>query len=351
MKRLDRYLLGRFFAAWSAAMVFFSVMYLLIHFFNQIGALDRAEGGFAGMGLSLAGGLTRYYLTNLVFVMMIFVPFTVVLAAMWSGQQVARKGELIAVLAAGISLRRVALPILLAAFGIGLVAGVARETVLPDLAAARHELDRAFKGQSQAVLGRLPMIADGEGQVLHVGRYDVGARTAERVRVMDVAGSAREPLDADAISWDEEDSRWVLAEGADWSGPISRLAQLQLSPRDIEVEERKLLFSNVAEIRRLLERHPDRSSLILELHAHHAYPFGCLVLALLGLPLVLRPSRGAPFAAAGVGLLVSMAFFVTQRILADLGTRDELISPALGAWLPVLIFGALGLLAVENMRT
>jgi len=128
---------------------------------------------------------------------------------------------------------------------------------------------------------------------------------------------------------------------------------LALTPREleIEIENDSFLFVRVSDIRELLAADPDRADLLLKLHAHYAYPFGCLVLAMLGLPLVLRPSREAPLVAAGAGLMISMAYFVTERLLADLGTRDEILSPALGAWLPVLLFGAPGLLSLETMKT
>lgn len=349
MTRLDRYLLARFGISWMVAMITFSVFYLLIHFFTQIDALGRARRGFDGLGLSLFEGVSRYYLTNLVFVMTIFLPFTVLLAAMWTGQQIARRGELLAIVAAGISLRRIALTFLAASLLIGLGGGLLREAVLPRLAPIRHELDRAMKGRSESTLDRLPMLADESGQVLHVGSFDRSEEVARGVRVMDRAGTGGLPLDVSIIAW--RSGRWVPLEGAVVEGDLGRLERLTIVPRDLEMQDRGATFASIEDVRRQLQREPDRASLRMQLHAHWAYPFSCLLLPLLGLPLVLRPSRQTPWIAVGSGLLLSVAFFVLERLLVDLGTRDEFLHPALGAWLPVLAFGALGLLAFESMRT
>ena len=101
----------------------------------------------------------------------------------------------------------------------------------------------------------------------------------------------------------------------------------------------------------VIERYPDRSDLRLLMHAHFAYPLGVVVLLLLGLPLVLKATRRTPFVAAGVSLLLSVAFFATQTVLQDLGGRGEILNPVLGAWLPIILFGAIGLLLFETMGT
>jgi len=138
---------------------------------------------------------------------------------------------------------------------------------------------------------------------------------------------------------------------ADPAASTAPLTETGLHPRDIEIESRRLLFLDVSELRRLIARYPDRSDLRLLLHAHFAYPAGVMVLLLMGLPLVLKPTRRTPLTAAGVSLLLSMAFFATQTVLQDLGGRDEILNPVLGAWLPIVVFGSLGLLFFETMST
>jgi lipopolysaccharide export LptBFGC system permease protein LptF len=61
--------------------------------------------------------------------------------------------------------------------------------------------------------------------------------------------------------------------------------------------------------------------------------------------------RASAFVAAGASLLLSLGFYSVQNVLQDLGARGELISPALGVWLPFILFGAVALILFETMPT
>lgn len=349
IKRLDRYLARTFFWSWAASVSFFAGMYLVIHFFSDLDDLGDRAASFHRMGWSTVGGLARYYGLQLPFVLVMTAPFSILMGAMWTGQQLARKNELVAILCAGVSLRRVVLAIV---FLGSLVAGgfsLLREAWLPEIAAERHRIERIFKGRSDDVLSDLPLVHDGRGLAFHVARYDVLDRVADGVTVFPPVGTGEELLEVERMVWRK--GRWVVPDGARVDGPRARLERTDLGPRDFEIEDRGLLFLSTSELRALRSRHPDRAALEVALHANFAYPIGCIVLMLMGLPLVLRAERRTPFLAAGIGLLLSVAYFAVERVLLDLGTREELFAPALGAWLPVILFGAIGLLLVETMRT
>ena len=348
MKRLDRYVIISFLTAWVASFVFFAGMYLVIHFFNKIGSMSESIAAFEAAGVGAVQGLCLYYGLNLPFVMVQTAPYTVLMGAMWSAQQLARRNELVPVLMAGVSLRRLSLPILLSGFLLALIFAGVREEVLPAIATARHNIERLHKGKKTDVISRIRQIPGANGEVVHIREYDVSTRVAYGVNVLPPPGSSRGRVYYESVPWSDADG-WPAADDAPTSTAL--LTETGLHPRDIEIESRRLLFLDVSELRRLISRYPDRSDLRLRLHAHFAYPAGVMVLLLMGLPLVLKTTQRTPFMAAGVSLLLSMAFFATQTVLQDLGGRDEILNPVLGAWLPIVVFGSLGLLFFETMST
>jgi lipopolysaccharide export system permease protein len=346
MKRIDRYILASFLWAWLVAFCFFIGMYLIIHFFNKLGDLAEAGSSFAAQGYNPVIGFCRYYALNLPFVMVQTAPFTILMGAMWVCQQLSRRNELVSILAAGVSFRRVALVPLVAGLGLSLLFAAAREGFLPRIAAERHRMERLFKGKADDVLKRLPQIRDGDGRIFHIKDYVVSDRTAYRVDIIEVPAKGASIAHFDVI-------RYVEGEG--WHGMRSDEAPVEidtdLHPRDLEIESRSLLFLDARDLQRMIHRYPHRSDLRLLLHAHFVYPLATLVLLLMGLPLVLRVNRQSPFVAAGVALLLSIAFFAVQSVTQDLGARDEVLNPVLGAWLPIIIFGSVGLLLFETMAT
>ncbi len=354
MKKIDRYILGGFLLAWAAAVIFFIGMYLLIHFFNKAGDLTETAQDFERAGFKPFAGFCRYYALNIPFVVVEILPYTVLMGGMWAAQQMSRRNELVPVLAAGVSFRRLALPLLVAGFVIGLAFAGVNEVILPLLAPERHRMEMVVKGKSGVNLKDLDLLTDERGHVLNIREYDVRRDTAYGVTFRTAGNPAAEGLFAEAMRYDPEGPRgpgWyplpeTILEGAA-EGPLPT----DLVPHDIEIAARQLLYLPVEDLKRLLERHPGRANLEIVLYGHYAYPLRTLVLLLIGLPLVLRSSRKTAYVAVGLSLLVSVGFFSVLSVVQELGRRGELLNPLLGAWLPIILFGALGLLVFETMST
>lgn len=349
MKLLDRYVLKAFLGAWLVASVFFAGMYLVIHFFSKLDGIDDVAQAFREQGYSPVEGFARYYGSNIPFILVETAPFTILMGGMWTMQQMARRHEIVPVMVSGVSVKRLCLPVILAALAVAFVYAGLREQALPELASERHRMERLARGDSDRVLTGLRQIRDGRGTLIHIGEYSIELQEARRVYVI----PAR-PLDAGGpFGYLErirrEKDRWVSGEGetdgvADWF-----LRGTDLAPRDIEIESKGLRFLDVATLRELLVKFPGRSDLRALLHSHFAYPLGAVLLLFLGLPLVIRAGRGSPFVAAGASLILSVVFFAVQTVMFDLGVRDEILNPVLGVWLPVVLFGSAGLVMFELM--
>ena len=355
MKRLDRYLLSGFFWAWLAATVFFAGMYLIVHFFNKLGDMDEATEAFRANGMDPVMGYARYYGSSLPFIMVETAPFTILLGGMWAVQLLARRNELVSAATTGVSLKRLALPLFIAGFIVALIYGGVRERVLPELARERQSLERMAKGSDQQVLRDLRFQTDSKGHLLHIHEYTPTTRRARGVYVFKEQGhdaGTGKPAFIQAMHYDDSQSRWVATGTIEGDSANLFLAATDLNPEDLEVESRSLAFLDVRDLQRLLQRSPERTDLRVLLHSHFAFPLAPLVLLLLGIPLVMRTDqRRTPYMAAGVGLLLSIAFFAAQNIMAEMGSRNELLNPVLGVWLPIVLFGSVGLILFETMST
>jgi lipopolysaccharide export LptBFGC system permease protein LptF len=255
------------------------------------------------------------------------------------------------ILGAGVSLRRLALPLILSSFVIALLYGGVRERVLPDLSLERHRMERIYKGNDEQVLKSLRQFYDGQGFLIHVESYVVDRQEARGVIVLPPNWDQGVLSHGYAETLQYRDGKWHHDAGNSNQVLQNFLEETDLSPRDLEIESRSLRFLDVQSLRELVQRFPERSDLRVLLHSHFAYPLGSLVLLMLGLPLVMRIGRKSPFVAAGVSLLLSVLFFAVQTVLNDLGTRDVFINPVLGVWLPIVLFGSAGLILFELMPT
>jgi LPS export ABC transporter permease LptG/LPS export ABC transporter permease LptF len=86
----------------------------------------------------------------------------------------------------------------------------------------------------------------------------------------------------------------------------------------------------------------------IELNVRFAYPFACLVLMLIGVPLGLTSKRGGKSA----GFVLTLLLVFVYYFLSTLGTtfaKSGKLSPVLGVWGANLLFAAFGMILLQQM--
>jgi lipopolysaccharide export system permease protein len=94
------------------------------------------------------------------------------------------------------------------------------------------------------------------------------------------------------------------------------------------------------------------ASLAVTFHMRLTRPLLGMILVLLGLSVILRDQNRNVFISAGMCLLLCVVFFASIFACQFLGkTGVEIISPALAAWLPVLLFGPASFVMFDMVHT
>jgi LPS export ABC transporter permease LptF/LPS export ABC transporter permease LptG len=86
----------------------------------------------------------------------------------------------------------------------------------------------------------------------------------------------------------------------------------------------------------------------IELNSRFSYPFACLVLMLIGVPLGLSSRRGGKSTGVVLTLLLVFAYYLLS-LIGDAFAKSGKLSPALGVWAANLIFTAFGLLLLQQL--
>ena len=92
------------------------------------------------------------------------------------------------------------------------------------------------------------------------------------------------------------------------------------------------------------------ASVAVLFHMRLTRPILGMVLVLLGLSVILRDQNSNIFVSAGLCLGLCALFFASCFTCQSLGNY-EYLSPALAAWLPVLVFGPLSLVMFDAIHT
>jgi lipopolysaccharide export system permease protein len=361
MKKLDRYILGEFFAPLALVVFGLASLVLLV---QVVDTLPRLREWHA-----TGGQIFLFHFFQLPFLVAQVLPVAVMLATLTALGNLARSSELAAMGAGGVSRARIALPLLLAALGLSLVHFGMSETLVPAASNRSRwiqkvqiekrdvDFDRSWKDQ---MAKNLP----GSRQ-LYTTSFDANLGRMQRTAILRFEnGVLRERLDAASAQYLQRNS-WELGPGIDRSFNAQGREQaakafdakpvdLGAAPRDFMVDSDKketdLIQLSISELNSIIERlratgGDDRAQRVV-LQVRYSYPFSCLILALLGVSLpYLFPTGKRAMTGAALGLLVSlgcgMLYIAFIQVGISLGKSGHL-PILLSAWLGNLVFGAAG---------
>jgi lipopolysaccharide export system permease protein len=81
-----------------------------------------------------------------------------------------------------------------------------------------------------------------------------------------------------------------------------------------------------------------------------AVPITCIVILLFGAPLATSTQRGGAAYGIGVSLITTIVFLMLVQLTKAVGGKG-LLTPELAAWIPSIVFAALGGLLMLRVRT
>jgi lipopolysaccharide export system permease protein len=111
-------------------------------------------------------------------------------------------------------------------------------------------------------------------------------------------------------------------------------------------------MASVAELADRIRNPAVHSSMGLQvlLHERILRPPLDYILILLGLPMVVNRNGRNLFVMIGASMLTVMAFFVVKTLSGAMGGSGYLLTPAMAAWMPVLILGPLAYVRLRDAQ-
>jgi lipopolysaccharide export system permease protein len=374
MRLLDRYLLRELLTPFGYGLGGFLIFWVSSDLFNELNDLQESK-------LS-AGDIVEYYAVKSPEFLVEVLPIALLLALLYTLTSLSRHHEITAIRAAGVSLWRLSAPY----FAVGFLASAAlflmNEFWVPDSAErAEQILERRSRTQEKTDrdVVRLDFSNDKDGRIWNVQRYNF--RTSEMVILQinwTLPDGSRRLLHADRAI--RTNGVWTLfnvrefreAPGSNAEpvpGPqaaVLAMPELTETPEEIESEykisrrlERSIRKARqadlpISEILDYLRFHPNpleanRPWLYTKLHGRLAAPWTCVVVVLIAIPFGAASGRRNVFVGVASSIFICFGFFVLLQLGLALGSGGKL-PPWLGAWLPNLVFGSVGLWMMARAR-
>jgi LPS export ABC transporter permease LptG/LPS export ABC transporter permease LptF len=332
--------------------------------------IDRSDKVFKGAASwGTMGAYLWYLLPQYVYYVL---PMSVLLASLVTIGVLTKNSELIVMKACGISLYRVAVPML----GVALLAGgtlfALEQTILGEWNRKSDAIKRVMNGVAPETLDLLTRqwVVGSHGEIYHYNYFDPKAnalmglsvfefssnmRSLARRSYAEVARYAPEPGKPTMWRAQQSWSRELLPSGDTRQFSSQPVAAFTLDPPSYfgtrQPEPQFMSYSQLQiYIDQLRRSGFDVIAQQVALERKASFPFVTLIMTLIAVPFAVTAGRRGAMYGIGVGIVIAISYWVAFSVFAALGTGG-VVAPMLAAWAPNLLFGAGAAYLLLTVRT
>ena len=362
MKVVDRYILREFIKKFGLVLVSIVGIYIIVDFFERI-RMFLSNGASAGQVIS-------YFLYQVPMIVSLLLPVSVLLGTLITFSTLSKNSEIAALRAGGVSLYRIAIPVLLLAAGISMFSFLLNEYVTP---VTNQRVKRLVyvevqkRGQQLTVFGRNEIWYRGRDGIYHFRHYDPETATLRGITIhyLDPGdGSVTRRVDAQRAVWNGQ--AWIFHNLLVTTFPAGGVPSLEKTaamkadlpeePKDFLVVQKSADEMGYGELRKYIGKLQsegyDAARYRADLYGKTAFPFVSLILAVMGISFsLLRSERsGGISLAITAGILIGFSYWIVFAVSLSLG-RSGALPPLLSAWAANLLFGGAATIMFLKVRT
>lgn len=359
MKVLDRYILRAFFTNFLIALLVMVGLYVILDLFVNLDEFSKLPTDTTA---DIASKIIRYYAYNLFLYFSQLAGVVILASACFTLARFHRANEFTPVLASGVSLYRVALPIMIAAIGLNFLWLANQEFVIPRIA---DKLARTHDDTEGRMTYGVWFRPDQENALVSAAQFSPSRKTMRNVLIMKRDEYARltDVIEADEAIWDDERQVWNLQHGLlsryGGEGTESMVRQTvleypsKLTPKELALQQAQqwINFLSINELNQLQSRFPKTAEFVKVKHVRlTTIPLNMLLLAL-GIPFLLTRERPNILVAGGKCLLACGACFAAMFVCQNLDVAGMPFRAELPAWLPVIGFAPVAVVLMDGIKT
>ena len=359
---LDTYILSAFLFYFSLLLVSFVALTEVFTFFELLSDIVKNQIGMPKVFTYL------FYLTpKLIYDS---TPISVLVAVLITFGVMSKNNEVTAFKASGVSLHRLAVPVLIISTLLSVALFAFDHYYVPGANRRQDALRNEIKGRPvQTYLRPDRKWIYGQGPRIYFYKYfDPGQAVMVGVSVYELDTTAfrlQRHISAESARWAPALRNWVFQNG--WTRDIRGAGDVNFRRFDAETfpeldeppsyflkevkQDKQMNFHELeAYIRELSQSGFDTVRLQVQLQKKFSVPLFALIMALISTPFAfLTGSRGA-MAGVGVSLAIAVAYWALGQLSEQVGNIN-LLPAALAAWSPDAVFALAGVYLMARMRT
>ncbi len=349
LTRIDRYLIAKFLGTYFFSIILIITIAVVFDYNENV---DRFTTNHAPMSAIIF----QYYLNFIPYYASLFSALFVFLSVIFFTSKLADGSEIIAMISAGLSFRRLMRPYLISS---ALIAGLSfylGSEVIPKGSVKRLAFENQYKhrNKNKTYADNVQLQVD-TGVIAFMGHFNGLSRTGVHFNLDQFENKKLvSHLTARSVVYDTLSDvryKWVLKDVTirDMRGMREQISSYQTMDSIIMMEPQDFLFTRNQqetmtnrELREYIEKQRLRGSANLkvfevEYYKRFASPFAAFILSTIGMALSSRKRKGGMGMALGLGIALSAIYILLQTISATFSVQANL-HPALAAWMPNILF-------------
>jgi lipopolysaccharide export system permease protein len=348
IKILDRYIIRKFIGTYLFAIA-------LIISISIVFDINENLAKFTQYHAPLRAIVFDYYANFVPYFANLFSPLFVFIAVIFFTSKLAGNSEIISMLAAGVSFKRLMRPYMISAALISLMTFYLGSYVIPKGTVIRQNFETLYKNKKKNTSAENVQLQVGKGVIAYMQHYDNTLKRGygfcldkfENKKL--VSHMTAQEIQYDTISdskYHWKATTWRIRELRGLREKITNGAKMDtlimMEPTDLVFSKGQQETFTSPQLREYINKQIDRGSsnvvqYEVEYHKRIASSFASFILTTIGVSLSSRKRKGGMGLYLGIGLALSFGYIMLQTVSSTFAINAN-TPPMLAAWLPNIIF-------------
>ena len=348
LKILDWYIIKKFIGTY-----FYSIA--LIISISIVFDINENLAKFTQYHAPLKAIVMDYYMNFVPYFANLFSPLFVFIAVIFFTSKLAGNSEVISMLAAGVSFKRLMRPYMLSAALISVMTFFLGAYVIPKGTIVRQNFETMYKNKKKNTSAENVQLQVGKGVIAYIQHYDNNLKKGygfcldkfedkKLVSHMTASEIQYDTISDSKYHWKARNWRIRQLKGMRetiTSGSVKDTT-IMMEPTDLVFSKGQQETFTSPQLRDYINKQIDRGSgnvvqYEVEYHKRIATSFASFILTTIGLSLSSRKRKGGMGLYLGIGLALSFTYIMLQTVSSTFAINAD-TPPILAAWIPNIIF-------------
>ena len=346
LKKLDRYIIGKFMSAFFVALGLLTVIVIIFDLSEKI-------DDFVAKQAPIKEIVVDYYLNFIPYFMNMYSPMVVFLTVILFTSNMAKNTEIIAILSCGTSFHRMMVPYIISSVLVALLSLGLGLWVIPKANVTRVAFEQKYNPRAKIKFGRDMHYKLEDNKFVYLESFSAWNNTAYNFTLEQVSEDHLvSKLSAESAQWDSLSGKWRLknwfmrqyGEGLQDQVKTGRQLDttLSLTIDDFYYNEYTIERLDISQLNQLIDTQKARGDATvmnaqMEKHRRYSMPLSAIILTIIGVSLCSKKRRGSMGWNIAVGLALGFSYVLFEQFSKMFVVTDTL--PAgIATWIPNILY-------------